>query len=456
MSKEWLKRAYLARAVKNAGGDLALCVKNGAATHCATCATFDPSTRSLASPITTLLHNLRIGDSDGADVYSTAAPSEMCKGMARLYGVRYVYYKKPTANQLMRFTSDHKNPVLNTNGAFTPPATDASTELPVQVPGDLTRFTALKPFQRFAVPENVAILPMKNLLKNSARRDEFFMYLTLEIARRAFGAADFHEANRDAAHAGKNIAALLVDEHGSVISWGVNTNAREKWRHAEVNTLCSFVAAGNTGIPANATLYTTLEPCEMCAGLIAYLSGGANVRIIHAMADSTLGKTVLNDRPADNLGVARSTAKFFLHGTTNGVLQQATPVPRELSAQFELWKAGIGADRRMTEFFNTANFFRRTAVARQHWFEVLWRYLQAKFYHDHKEFCDASVGRVTEKRGWASVEIVKPERAQKIGLLASQSKYEAAKGAMAQLYSNLEYVLNTYDAFLRAVPGQLK
>lgn len=455
MSKEWLERAYIARQVKKKNGDLALLVKDGSAASIATCPKFDPASRSLRSPITTLLHNLGVGESDGAEIYTTAVPTEMCRGMARLYGVRFVCHKHSKSDRMIRFTASHKNPVTAWAGEFKVPKTDAKTKLPAEVPSATTTFTALKPFQSFPVPDNVAGLPIANLIKYRPTRDEFFMFLTMEIARRAFGSADFHERNRDAAHFGKNIAALLVDGFGTVISWGVNTNQQEKWRHAEVNALGSYIAAGNARLPANATLYTTLDPCEMCAGMIQHVGRGTPIRVVSAMQDSTLGKTALNDKPPENIKVSRTSAKFFLNASTNSLLAQPVSVPVNLGQQFEAWKRGVGKDKRMTEYFNTSGFRFRTSVARQHWFELLWRHLHTVFYGKHTAFCDAHVGNVQKKLGWTTKKVLVPQQAKKFGDLLGQPQHEAAVSALVQMYKNLEYVLDTFDGFLRGVRNQL-
>lgn len=94
MSKTWLNRAFIYRAVKKPDGDAVICVKDGTVTHAAISPKFSAVGTSIRSPITTLLHHLSIEQATGAELYSTAVPSEMCRGMARLFGVRKIFYKR--------------------------------------------------------------------------------------------------------------------------------------------------------------------------------------------------------------------------------------------------------------------------------------------------------------------------------------------------------------------------
>lgn len=74
--------------------------------------------------------------------------------------------------------------------------------------------------------------------------------------------------------AGKNIAALLV--HGTrIIGWGVNTNDDNGTRHAETNAIQSYQQGIGTPLPMGVELFTTLQPCFMCAGLYAHAGGAA-------------------------------------------------------------------------------------------------------------------------------------------------------------------------------------
>lgn len=90
-------------------------------------------------------------------------------------------------------------------------------------------------------------------------RDEYWMRLALEEARRA-GAADEVP-----------IGAVLI-RGGRVLSRGRNATRarRDPTAHAEIVALVAATrATGDLRLPGT-TLYTTVEPCFMCAGALVH------------------------------------------------------------------------------------------------------------------------------------------------------------------------------------------
>lgn len=66
-----------------------------------------------------------------------------------------------------------------------------------------------------------------------------------------------------------NVAAILVGPRGQILSYGVNQSRVNFACHAEVNALQGCLRNGRA-IPPQSILYTTLQPCCMCAGMIDY------------------------------------------------------------------------------------------------------------------------------------------------------------------------------------------
>jgi tRNA(Arg) A34 adenosine deaminase TadA len=106
---------------------------------------------------------------------------------------------------------------------------------------------------------------------------------------------------------GKNIGVLMVDPQGKIIACGVNTNSSNGTFHAEVNCLQSyykFNKNGYGGFPANTRIYSTLEPCEMCAGMI-WESASDNSRFLvyYGMVDpgQLAGQTKLSKTGRERL-----------------------------------------------------------------------------------------------------------------------------------------------------------
>ncbi|GJM33964.1 MAG: hypothetical protein DHS20C18_29650 [Saprospiraceae bacterium] len=80
---------------------------------------------------------------------------------------------------------------------------------------------------------------------------------------------------------GHNIGSVLVDPQNRIISWGVNTNYKHSTLHGEINLVHNYFKDDNTiGVNiANShknRLYSTLEPCYMCAGMYSD-SGNPNI-----------------------------------------------------------------------------------------------------------------------------------------------------------------------------------
>jgi len=65
-----------------------------------------------------------------------------------------------------------------------------------------------------------------------------------------------------------SIAALLVSAEARILAWAVNSSARNKTLHAEVNLVQSYCRRTGAPLPAGARIYTTLKSCKMCAGMI--------------------------------------------------------------------------------------------------------------------------------------------------------------------------------------------
>lgn len=84
------------------------------------------------------------------------------------------------------------------------------------------------------------------------------------------------------------VGAVLVDARQTLLAEGVNRMVRDRdpTAHAEIvalRTACALL--GNYRLPG-ATLYTTLEPCAMCAGAIVQARLAA---VVYAARDPRAG-----------------------------------------------------------------------------------------------------------------------------------------------------------------------
>ncbi|KIU53334.1 zinc-binding protein [Pseudomonas putida] len=121
-------------------------------------------------------------------------------------------------------------------------------------------------------------------------RDQHFMRLALELAAQGAALGEVP------------VGAVLV-QHGEVIGQGFNCpiSGSDPSAHAEMVAIrASAQAASNYRLPGS-TLYVTLEPCSMCAGLIVH--SRVNRVVFGALEPKA--------------GIVQSQGQFFTQGFLN-------------------------------------------------------------------------------------------------------------------------------------------
>ncbi|MGJ4945523.1 nucleoside deaminase [Bradyrhizobium sp. HKCCYLS1011] len=106
-------------------------------------------------------------------------------------------------------------------------------------------------------------------------RDEHFL-------RRSYGVA-----RRSLTHGNHPFAAILVDEHGRVLIEKENgyMPARDATAHAERLVATEACTTLTDSVRAKATLYSSAEPCAMCAGAIYWAGIG---RVVYGLSERRL------------------------------------------------------------------------------------------------------------------------------------------------------------------------
>lgn len=74
------------------------------------------------------------------------------------------------------------------------------------------------------------------------------------------------------------VGCVLQGPDGALLGGAANTNRDNRTCHAEVNLLQGLSGA----VPAGSTLFTTLEPCRMCQGMILAVAPDLRVRYLEA------------------------------------------------------------------------------------------------------------------------------------------------------------------------------
>ncbi|HEY6320296.1 MAG TPA: deaminase, partial [Thermoanaerobaculia bacterium] len=120
-------------------------------------------------------------------------------------------------------------------------------------------------------------------------RDQIFSllaYAVVQLDWQAQGAAEPR---------GYNIGSVLVDKNACVVYWGLNSVglAKNKTQHGEVRLMTCYMdrkrEAGQPLPGANLkdyAIYTTLEPCAMCSGMMVLQSV---LRTVYGQKDPSFG-----------------------------------------------------------------------------------------------------------------------------------------------------------------------
>lgn len=105
--------------------------------------------------------------------------------------------------------------------------------------------------------------------------DELLIRAAIEIARKA----------RE--HGNHPFGALLADEHGAILLEAENTVETENdcTGHAETNLIRKASKKYDQAFLARCSLYTSTEPCAMCAGAIFW---GSVSRVVFGLSEKRL------------------------------------------------------------------------------------------------------------------------------------------------------------------------
>jgi tRNA(Arg) A34 adenosine deaminase TadA len=79
------------------------------------------------------------------------------------------------------------------------------------------------------------------------------------------------------------VAAIAVAGDSTLLAAAVNTNAFQKFRHAEINLLLQLVQSAGQRLPKGTRIYTSLSPCRMCAEAIAAMCEDGDQTMVHAL-----------------------------------------------------------------------------------------------------------------------------------------------------------------------------
>lgn len=133
--------------------------------------------------------------------------------------------------------------------------------------------------------KSVGVQDTENLRFSTAEdeRDAIFMLLAYSIVYN-----DWQNSKEKNESRGYNIGAVLVNEDYVPVFSALNEVNRlnNGTQHAEVRVIQSYIESSGEFYPEDYTVYCTLEPCAMCAGMITM---SRIQRVVYGQADSNYG-----------------------------------------------------------------------------------------------------------------------------------------------------------------------
>ena len=151
-----------------------------------------------------------------------------------------------------------------------------------------------------------------------------------QFARQAIELA--REARAEGNHP---FGSLLVDGDGNVVLEAENTvvTGRDCTAHAEQNLVRAAVSQFEPDQLATFTLYTSTEPCAMCAGAIFWSGIG---RVVFALAESELS-ALTGDDP-ENPTLSLPCREVFAAGQRPIEVLGPYALPEALEVHRDFWK----------------------------------------------------------------------------------------------------------------------
>jgi tRNA(Arg) A34 adenosine deaminase TadA len=251
---------------------------------------------SYDTPIVNLLqsHNPLNGSWIVASYPVTAA----CLGMARLLGVRRIIYRG-AGNQARAYElQSPQGPNIAGGGPFV--AQFDPVNYALEAGGGNCGSRVFPDYSHTAdgifTVQGAAQNLLGTLQADQDIKDNCGILLAFSIASALHGPLNANPRRRFDFH-GQNIASVLVNGAGQIIGWGVNTNRTHASLHGEVNAIRAYQRNNNrAALPANGRLYTTLEPCAMCSGMLVHCAGQNAFTVVCGQRDAQVTWSALQAR----------------------------------------------------------------------------------------------------------------------------------------------------------------
>jgi len=135
---------------------------------------------------------------------------------------------------------------------------------------------------------NLAPSKPRSLSKKTAaeERDDIYTLMAYAVVHKNWQTKSTSSGGR-----GHNIGSVLVDPDGKVVSWARNCNGATSngTQHGEVRLMTQYQSKKKLYNLKSHTIYTSLEPCAMCSGMMVMQNVG---RTVYGQTDLGFGKAM--------------------------------------------------------------------------------------------------------------------------------------------------------------------
>lgn len=272
--------------------------------------------------IANVLHGAQ-GRLDNKWLLASYSPTPLCLGMANILGISSVGFldtglnvkDAATTQEIVRLTGlpgknvslfsvQPKNPLpnwkVNPEKFLEAANGELFSSLKPEYQGALKSLKSCPRFDQRDVGAKLlsiftqvpTTLPAAALL--DGERDFIFMHLAFALVGQTWNPVVSWDVKDSSGEkfGGNNVGAVILEKN-KIIGWGINLAAQNLVFHAESLAILSYLKGNNkASLPDGATIYTSLEPCKMCAGMIT--GAGKNIEVVMGAKDHKIN-TVISD-----------------------------------------------------------------------------------------------------------------------------------------------------------------
>lgn len=237
-------------------------------------------------------------------------PTAACIGMSKLLGISRIYFRAP----------DGKGMLFDVAGLVVQKGQikaqwDKKTDYDGPEGDPPPQWAPVFPVVNNSIAGPAASIVNDLVGADDIVKDNTAMLLAFSIAEAAHGTLR-NNPRRSGAFQGQNVASVMTTGDHTLVAWGLNTNVAHPTFHGEVNIIRGYQqSTGVGGLPANGKLFSTLEPCVMCSGMIVHCAGANPFAVVSGQKDEQVAISALRTggRTDGATGIPRNVSAMWSH-----------------------------------------------------------------------------------------------------------------------------------------------